>query len=175
MKFEIILQRISEPDTISMIISVLSRRGPEVIYMEKTKVLFVCVHNSARSQMAEAFLNNLAGERFIAESAGLEAGTLNPFSVEAMQKIGIDISMNDTKSVFDFLKQGKTYDYVITVCDKESAERCPYFPGEVKRLHWNFEDPSSFRGTNDEILEKTELVRAQIKEKIEQFIKEVRC
>ncbi len=142
--------------------------------MEKIKVLFVCVHNSARSQMAEAFLNQLSGDRFFAESAGLEAGTLNPIAVEAMQKVGIDISNNKTKSVFDFYKQGKLYNYVITVCDTVSGERCPVFPGRVTRYHWNFDDPSSFQGTHNEKLEKTEVVRDQIKARVEQFIKEIK-
>lgn len=142
--------------------------------MEKIKVLFVCVHNSARSQMAEAFLNQLSGDRFFAESAGLEAGTLNPIAVEAMQKVGIDISNNKTKSVFDFYKQGKLYNYVITVCDTVSGERCPVFPGRVTRYHWNFDDPSSFQGTHTEKLEKTEVVRDQIKARVEQFIKEIK-
>jgi len=142
--------------------------------LEKIKVLFVCVHNSARSQMAEAFLNQLSGDRFFAESAGLEAGTLNPIAVEAMQKVGIDISNNKTKSVFDFYKQGKLYNYVITVCDTVSGERCPVFPGRVTRYHWNFDDPSSFQGTHNEKLEKTEVVRDQIKTRVEQFIKEVK-
>jgi len=142
--------------------------------LEKIKVLFVCVHNSARSQMAEAFLNQLSGDRFFAESAGLEAGTLNPIAVEAMQKVGIDISNNKTKSVFDFYKQGKLYNYVITVCDTVSGERCPVFPGRVTRYHWNFDDPSSFQGTHTEKLEKTEVVRDQIKARVEQFIKEIK-
>ena len=86
--------------------------------MNKKKVLFVCIHNSARSQMAEAFLKQMAGDRLEVESAGLEPGKLNPIVVEAMKEVGIDISQNKTKSVFDFYKQGKKYDYVITVCDE---------------------------------------------------------
>ncbi|HWP90994.1 MAG TPA: arsenate reductase ArsC [Thermodesulfobacteriota bacterium] len=116
----------------------------------KKKVLFVCVHNSARSQMAEAFLKLYGGEFFEAESAGIEPGTLNPLVVEAMQEIGIDISKNKTKSELDFLKQDKTFHYVIPVCDETSAERCPLFPGAVQRLHWSFEDPSIFKGTKGE-------------------------
>lgn len=142
--------------------------------MEKIKVLFVCIHNSARSQMAEAFLNRLGGERFFAESAGIEPGKLNPIVVEAMKDSGIDISGNQTKGVFDFLKQGKTYDYVVTVCDETSGERCPIFPGRSTRMHWGFDDPSSFEGTHEEKLEKTKIVRDQIKKRIEQFIKEAR-
>ena len=97
--------------------------------MAKQRVLFVCVHNSARSQMAEAFLKQLAGDRFEVESAGIEPGALNPIVVDAMKEIGIDISGNQTKDVFDFLKRGKAFSYVITVCDEASGERCPIFPG----------------------------------------------
>jgi len=138
--------------------------------MEKVKVLFVCVHNSARSQMAEAFLKKLGGDRFEVESAGLEPGKLNPLAVDVMKEIGIDISGNKTKSVFDFFKQGKIYNYVVTVCDESSGERCPIFPGRVTRLHWSFDDPSSFQGSYEEKLQKTRIVRDQIKKKIEEFI-----
>jgi len=138
--------------------------------MEKVKVLFVCVHNSARSQMAEAFLKKLGGDRFEVESAGLEPGKLNPLAVDVMKEIAIDISGNKTKSVFDFFKQGKIYNYVVTVCDESSGERCPIFPGRVTRLHWSFDDPSSFQGSYEEKLQKTRIVRDQIKKKIEEFI-----
>ena len=104
--------------------------------MKKKKVLFICVHNSARSQMAEAFLKKMAGDRFEVESAGLEPCKLNPLAVEAMKEAGIDISGNKTKSVFDFYKQGKQYDCVITVCDESQSGMCPVFPGAGKRLHW---------------------------------------
>ena len=139
--------------------------------MEKMNILFVCVHNSARSQMAEAFLNNLAGDKFKAESAGFEPGILNPIVVEAMKEIGIDISNNQTKSVFDFFKQGRLYHFVIAVCDGANAERCPIFPGLTKRLGWSFEDPASFTGTHEEKLAKTRLVRDSIKSEVETFIK----
>ncbi len=140
--------------------------------MEKIKVLFVCSHNSARSQMAEAFLNRIGGN-FIAESAGIEAGILNPIAVEVMKEAGIDISGNKTKSVFDFYKQGKIYNYVITVCDSKTAERCPLFPGTLKYLHWDLDDPASFQGSYEEKLGKTRVVRDRIKEKISEFITEV--
>jgi arsenate reductase len=117
--------------------------------MEKTKVLFLCVHDSARSQMASAFLKKYGGDRFFVQSAGFELGTLNPVVVEAMKEKDIDISKNKTNSVFEFFKQGKIYDYVITVCDESSAESCPVFPGLTKRLHWSLEDPASFIGTHD--------------------------
>ena len=139
--------------------------------MQKTRVLFVCIHNSARSQMAEAYLNKIAGDRFAAESAGIEPGILNPVVVESMKQDGIDISGNKTKSVFDFYKEGRIFDYVITVCDKEAAERCPLFIGVTQRLHWSFPDPSKFEGTADEKVEKTGKIRDEIKEKISSWIK----
>ena len=141
--------------------------------MEKTKVLFICVHNAARSQMAEAFINHLCGDRFIAESAGLEPGVLNPLVVEAMKETGIDISNNKTKSVFDFYTQGKLYRYVITVCDQASSEQCPLFPGITARLHWSFEDPSKLTGDHEERLRQVKEVRDRIRLKIEEFCKEM--
>lgn len=139
--------------------------------MDKKKVLFVCIHNSARSQMAEAFLRELAGDRFISESAGLEPGTLNQNVVKSMQEIGIDISGHSTKSVFDLVKEGSHYHYVITVCDKEAAERCPIFPGSgLKRIHWSFKDPSAVKGKEDEVLQKIAGIRDDIKAQIETFI-----
>ena len=137
----------------------------------KVKVLFVCVHNSARSQMAEAFLNQLAGDQFEAESAGFEPGNLNPIVIEAMKEISIDISKNQTKGVFDLYRQGRTFHYVIAVCDAANAERCPIFPSVSQRLNWSFEDPASFEGSEDEKLRKTRLVRDRIKEEVEKFIK----
>lgn len=139
--------------------------------MNKKKVLFICVHNSARSQMAEAFLNQLAGPKFEVESAGLKPGKLNPLVVKVMQEVGIDISGNKTKSVFDFYKQGKLYDYVITVCDESQSEQCPVFPGAAKKLHWGFSDPSSFFGTDQERLKKTRKVRDEIKTTMKDWLK----
>lgn len=139
--------------------------------MEKLKVLFVCIHNSARSQMAEAYFNEIAGSRFEAFSAGLEKGSLNPLAVEVMAEIGIDISGNQAKSVFDFYGQGRHFDYVITVCDAGNSERCPVFPGAREALHWSFEDPSAFTGSIGERLEKTRMVRDQIKKAIEDFLR----
>ncbi len=141
--------------------------------MSKQKVLFICIHNSSRSQMAEAFLKQIAGDRFEVESAGLEPGTLNPIVVEVMREYGIDISGNKTKSAFDFYKQGKRYDYVVTVCDESQSERCPIFPNALARLHWGFEDPSAFRGTQEEKREKTRTVRDKIKKRIAEWIKTV--
>lgn len=137
---------------------------------KKIKVLFVCVHNSARSQMAEAFLNQLAGDRFEAQSAGLEPGTLNPLVVEVMKEIGIDISANKAKDVFSMFKQGVIFNYVITVCDGANAERCPIFPGITQRLHWSFPDPSALQGSWEEKLAETRLIRDQIRGVVEEFV-----
>ncbi len=135
------------------------------------KVLFLCVHNSARSQMAEAYLKKLGGAEFIVDSAGLEKGNLNPLAVQVMKEEGIDISKNETNDVFDFFKQGRMYQYVITVCDAKSAERCPVFPGIVKMLNWSFDDPAKFTGTEEEKLQQTRKVRDRIKGAIENFLR----
>jgi arsenate reductase (thioredoxin) len=142
--------------------------------MKRKKVLFVCIHNSARSQMAEAFLTILGKDGFEAESAGLEPGQLNPLVVEAMKEIGIDIAKKKTQSTEDCLRRGTVYDYVITVCDETSSEACPYFPGGAKRLHWSFEDPSKFAGTHEERLEGARRIRDQIKDRINQWLIEER-
>jgi arsenate reductase (thioredoxin) len=138
--------------------------------MNKSKVLFMCIHNSGRSQIAEAFLNKLGGDKFEAESAGLEPGKLNPLVVEAMQEVGINISENQTKDVFEFFKQGKHFEYVITVCDEASGEKCPFFPGIVGRIHWSFPDPASFEGIHEEKMSNVRAVRDSIRKKIEEFI-----
>lgn len=139
----------------------------------KKRVLFVCVHNSARSQMAEAFLNQICGAEFAADSAGLEPGRLNPVVIEVMKEIGADISANQTKPVSAFLHQA--WDYVITVCDEAGAERCPIFPGKTRRLHWGFPDPSSFPGPLPAKLAMTREVRDAIKAKVEAWCAEVCC
>lgn len=141
---------------------------------EKDRVLFVCVHNSARSQMAEAFLNRLGGDRFEALSAGLEPGTLDPLAVEAMQELGIDISGNRTKSVIDFYRRGELFSAVITVCDESSGEQCPVFPGVTRREHWSFPDPSAFTGTPAERSEQVRKVRDLIRTRIEEFLQSVK-
>jgi arsenate reductase len=139
----------------------------------KKKVLFVCIHNSARSQMAEAFLNQTCGDEFEAHSAGLEPGKLNPIVVTAMREAGLDISGHQTKAVSDFVKSEKTFDCVITVCDETSAERCPIIPGVTTRLHWSFPDPSRFSGTPEEKLAQTREVRDRIEQKVRQWCDEV--
>ena len=122
----------------------------------KTRVLFVCVHNSARSQMAEEYLKRFGGDRYEVESAGLEPGTINPLVSELLAEDGIDVSGKETHNVMSFHREGRRYDYVITVCSKETAERCPVFPGAgpTRRLHWPFEDPSQASGTHEEKLGK---------------------
>lgn len=139
--------------------------------MRKKRVLFICVHNSARSQMAEAFLKQEAGESVEVESAGLEPTKLNPLAVAAMEEVGLDISKNIPKSVFELFKQGRLYTEVITVCD-EGAEKCPVFPGLSQRLHWPFYDPSGFGGTWEEKLEQTRRIRDEIRKKIREWLVE---
>ena len=140
--------------------------------MEKRSVLFVCVHNSARSQIAQAFLNTLAGDRFVAESAGLEAGILNPLAVEAMAEIGIDISKNTTRRAFDVYKSSKRFHYVITVCDAGNAQKCPIFPNTLQYLNWSFPDPAKLQGTHDEKMKEIRKIRDSIKEKLISWISE---
>jgi arsenate reductase len=140
--------------------------------MPKQKVLFICVHNSARSQMAAALLNETCSEFFEAQSAGLEPGTINPLAAEALQELGIDISKNTTQRVFDVWTSGQMFAFAITVCSEAEAGGCPIFAGVTTRLHWPFEDPSKFTGTHKEQLEKTRRVRDQIRAKIESFCEE---
>jgi arsenate reductase len=136
---------------------------------ERLKVLFVCTHNSARSQMAEALLRDLGGDRFEVESAGLEPEKVSPLAVIAMCEIGIDISGAKPQSVFEMFKQGRRFHYVIAVCD-DAAERCPIFPAVVERIHWSFQDPSSFTGSETERLARTVQVRDEIRAAIKGWI-----
>lgn len=138
--------------------------------MEKIKVLVACIHNSARSQMAEELLRKIGGDQFDVESAGFEPGQLNPYVVDVLKEEGIDISGKETKSVFDLFKEGRTYNYVITVCDESSAEKCPIFPGVSHRIHWSFTDPSQFHGSREEKLQKTRNVKEEIRLKIEEWV-----
>ena len=137
-----------------------------------SSVLFICVHNSARSQMAEAYLRKFGGDSFQAESAGLEPGKLNPYVVRALREDGIDISSKTTQDVFDLFTAGRSYRYVITVCSKEAAERCPIFPGRAEKLYWPFPDPSTFTGSDEEIMSKVREVRDAIRERVSLFVKE---
>lgn len=132
----------------------------------RQKVLFVCIHNSARSQMAEAWVNALYGDRFEASSAGLEPGVLNPLAVAVMAEAGIDIAHKPTKSVFEVYNAGQLFAYVVTVCDREAAERCPIFPGVTQRLHWSFADPAQAAGSAEEKLAQVRVIRDQIRHQV---------
>lgn len=135
-------------------------------------ILFICEHNSARSQMAEAYLNHFGGDRLRAESAGLEPGTLNPYVVEVLAEDGLDISAKVPQSVFQLYNQGRRYDAVIAVCSPAAAGNCPIFPGRVKRWSWPFPDPSRLHGDREQRLAETRAVRDAIKEKIRSFVAE---
>lgn len=129
-------------------------------------VLFVCSHNSARSQMAQAWLNHLAGDRFEAHSAGVEPGTLNPLSVKAMAEVGIDISDHVAEGIDKYLGKVPIY-HLIIVCDKAS-QTCPrIWPGARERHEWLFDDPSAATGTDDEKLAVFRRVRDEIKAQVE--------
>lgn len=139
----------------------------------RQKVLFICIHNSARSQMAEELLRKMAGDRFETASAGLEPGAVNPLVVKALAEEGIDISGKETVSAFDLLKEGKFFTYVVTVCDETSAESCPIFPGTRERIHWGFPDPSTFTGSDEEKLERIRGIRDAIKKRISDWVTEI--
>jgi arsenate reductase (thioredoxin) len=131
---------------------------------EKSRVLFLCTHNSARSQMAEGLLRHLAGDRFEAMSAGTEATRVRPLAIRAMEEIGIDISHQESKTLERYLEE--PFDHVITVCD-EANEACPFFPGARSRLHWSFEDPSKAEGSEEERLAVFRSVRNRIKDRVQ--------
>ncbi len=130
----------------------------------KQRVLFICTHNSARSQMAEGLLRHLGGERFEVFSAGTEATYVRPLAIRAMAELGIDISQQRSKTLDKYV--GEPFDKVITVCDT-AAEACPVFPGAARRLHWSFEDPSKATGSETEQLEVYRRVRDEIRSRIE--------
>jgi arsenate reductase (thioredoxin) len=127
---------------------------------ERKKVLFICTYNSARSQMAEAFLNQLHGDLYQAWSAGTKPSQVHPLAVKAMAETGIDISGNRSKSLEEFMD--KTWDVVVTVCDN-AREACPFFPGAHKQIHRGFEEPSAARGGEDEELSVFRRVRDEIR------------
>src|SRR5918993_3227577 len=132
---------------------------------EKSRVLFLCTHNSARSQMAEGLLRHRTGDRFEAHSAGTEATHVRPLAVRAMEEVGVDISGQESKTLDGYL--GHSLDYVVTVCD-DANEACPVFPGAKRRLHWSFEDPSAATGTEEERLAVFRSVRDRIGARIEE-------
>ena len=133
--------------------------------MTKARVLFLCTHNSARSQMAEGLLRDLAGDRFEVMSAGTEATHVRPLAIRAMQEIGVDISGQESKTLARYLQE--PFDDVITVCD-DANEACPIFPGAQIRLHWSFEDPSKTEGSEGERLAVYRSVRDRIRRRIEE-------
>jgi arsenate reductase (thioredoxin) len=133
--------------------------------MTKTRVLFLCTHNSARSQMAEGLLRHLAGDRFEVMSAGTEATFVRPEAVKAMAELGVDVSGQESKTLERYL--GEPFDYVITVCD-DANEACPVFPGAKNRLHWSFRDPSRADGSEGERLEVFRTVRDEIQARVSQ-------
>ena len=137
--------------------------------MTKARVLFLCTHNSARSQMTEGFLRSLDGDRFEVASAGTEARGVNPLAVRVMAEVGIDISGQCSKTLDRFLD--KRWDYVVTVCDSAN-EACPVFPRAATRLHLSFDDPSAVRGTEDERLAVFRRVRDEIKTRIAGWLRE---
>lgn len=137
--------------------------------MRKQKVLFLCTGNSARSQMAEGLLRNMAGDRFEVLSAGTEPAGLNPLAVRVMAEIGIDISHHRSKHAKEYLGQG--FPFLVTVCDNAN-EHCPIFPGVVYRYHWGFEDPAAATGTDEERLAVFRRVRDEIKAQLEAFVRD---
>ncbi len=142
--------------------------------LRQKRILFVCIHNSARSQMAEAFLKRECMTDCIIESAGLEAGVMNPIVIEAMKEKGIDLSQKSSQSVDQVIASGKQFTHVITVCDDAAAEQCPFIPGMLSREHWSLLDPSGFVGTKDERLERTREVRDDIEKRVMKWC-EVNC
>lgn len=138
--------------------------------MEKKRVMFICIHNSGRSQMGEAFLRHLAGDRFEVASAGIESGKLNPLVVKAMEEVGVSMEGHYAKKAQDYVDRGEHFDYVVTVCDESNAERCPMFPGKHVRMHWGFPDPSALAGTDEEKLAGIRPIRDAIEVKVKEFI-----
>ena len=133
----------------------------------KKRVLFLCTHNSARSQMAEGLLRKMAGDRFEVFSAGTEQTQVRPLAIEAMREIGIDISGHRSKTLDEL--QGEDFDYVITVCDRAN-ESCPIFPGTTERIHWSFEDPTAVTGTDEQKLRAFRTVRDAIQQRLRMFL-----
>ena len=147
------------------------KKGFEMSNLKKNKksVLFVCIHNSARSQMAEAFLKILSKDFFV-NSAGISPGKLNLLVIKSMMEIGIDISSNQTKSVESVLKKKLKYDYFIFVCSESQGQECPNIPYKTKKIYWDIDDPSKLKGTDNQILKKISVIRDEIKNKIYDFI-----
>ncbi|EKO37765.1 MAG: protein-tyrosine-phosphatase [Solidesulfovibrio magneticus str. Maddingley MBC34] len=137
------------------------------------RVLFICVHNSARSQMAEAFLRQMAGDGVTVESAGLDPTVINPLVVAVMAEEGLDLSDKKTRKVFDLFRDGQLYDAVITVCEESLEGQCPVFPGVTRRLHLPFPDPATVTGTEEERLEAVRGIRDAIKARMAVLAREL--
>ena len=140
--------------------------------IDKTRVLFLCTHNSARSQMAEAWLRSMAGGRYEVASAGTQATRVHPLALKAMGEVGVDLTGHTSKTLDGFLTD--PWDYVITVCDSAN-EACPIFPRGTTRLHWSFPDPSQAVGTESERLEMFRRVRDQIRERLAIWLQDARA
>ena len=139
------------------------------------KVLFICVHNAARSQMAEELLRKYGGDLFEVQSAGFEPSTVNPLVVQVMKEEGIDLTAKQTQSVYQLLKANQFFGYVITVCDRAREADCPVFPGVPERRHWDLKNPEDFTGTDEEKLDKVRALKEQIKTRVLEFIDEVKA
>ena len=135
--------------------------------MDTTRVLFVCTHNSARSQMAEGLLRHLASDTFEAFSAGTQVSSVRPEAISVMAELGFDISGQHSKSVDQFV--GQQFAWVITVCDR-ARESCPYFPGASQTAHWGFDDPAEAQGSDEERLHTFRRVRDEIRDRLRMFI-----
>ena len=139
------------------------------------RVLFICIHNSARSQMAEEYVRRFGGEDFQVESAGLAPTSINPLVVEVMAEEGVDLAGKRTRKAFDLFRAGQMYDYVVTVCSESVEEQCPVFPGVTHRLHLPFPDPAQASGDHEQKLAQVRAIREAIKQKMAEFVSWVRC
>jgi arsenate reductase (thioredoxin) len=135
----------------------------------RERVLFLCTHNSARSQMAEGWLGALGGDRYEVESAGTEATRVHPLAVRAMAEVGVDLTRHMSKTLDRF--RGERWDWVITVCDAAN-EGCPLFPGPARRVHWSFDDPTRTVGSEDERLATFRRVRDEIRARLDGWLAE---
>jgi arsenate reductase (thioredoxin) len=142
--------------------------------MTKPRILFICTHNSARSQMAEAYLRQMAGDSVEVYSAGFDPGPIQPLAVEVMAEDGLDISGARARSVFDLYRQGRLFDYVITVCQNARETECPVFPGVTQRLHWPFPNPADAQGAHQEKLAAVRDIRDSIKSRVRRWWDEVK-
>lgn len=140
---------------------------------ELSRILFVCVKNSFRSQIAEAIMNHKYGDHFIAESAGLNTSEIHPLAIKVMGEYGIDISNNTVNSVFDYYKEGRLYSHVVTVCSREDEKECPIFPGVKLRINWELENPEYYTGSEEEKYKKAKNLVSDIERRIDELVKYV--